>query len=152
VNFTITGTDANGAAVSEVLVGPNAATVKSVNGYLTITQISVSGAAAAALTVDTVQSGPDQPVVLDKYQNPQNVQIQVDVTGVVNFTVQYTNNDIFNTPPANVVWTNSPTAALVGGSTNVNGALGAVASAVRLVNNSGGGTAKMTVNQLGMMG
>lgn len=148
VNFTVTGTDANGAAVSETLAGPNAATVKTVNSYLTITQISISGAAPAALTVDTVQSGADQPVPLDQYITTFNVQVTVEVTGVSNYTVQQTQDDIFNTAPAALNWTS--VTGLQTQTTNQSVQLTSFARALRLVNNSGAGTAKMIVSQTGL--
>jgi len=52
-DFTITGTDGNGDAQTEVLTGPNAAaTVNSVNKYLTVTSIVSDG----AIVVD-IQAG-----------------------------------------------------------------------------------------------
>lgn len=163
--LTVTGTDANGAIVTETLTGPNATTVKTVNSYLTITRIAVSGAAAAALTVDTVQAGQDQPVILDRYQNPLMASVSVEVSGTVNYTVQYTNDDLFNTAPNAVVWVNSANTTLVAATTNNQGVVGldtqvtaatvgsliaSFATAVRLVTNSGGGTATMIVNQAGL--
>src|SRR6266850_3299330 len=55
VNFTITGT-LNGTTISEVLAGPNANTVTSVNIYDTITSIAAN-AAAAAVSAGTGQTG-----------------------------------------------------------------------------------------------
>jgi len=47
VSFTVTGTDINGNALSEVITGPTAgATVTSTNIFRTVTQISSNGAAA----------------------------------------------------------------------------------------------------------
>ena len=48
--FTITGTDVSGAVLGVVITGPNAATVTTSEHFRTITQISISGAAAAAVT------------------------------------------------------------------------------------------------------
>ena len=44
VNFTITGTDANGAVQSETIAGPNANTVSTTKYFATVTQIAASGA------------------------------------------------------------------------------------------------------------
>lgn len=51
--FTITGTDRNGYALSEVLTGGNAVTVYTLGDFKTLTQIAISGSAAGALTVGT---------------------------------------------------------------------------------------------------
>lgn len=44
VNFTITGTDANGDSQEETITGPNNATVSSTKYFATITQIAADGA------------------------------------------------------------------------------------------------------------
>jgi hypothetical protein len=51
--FTITGTDRYGYAQSEVITGPNIATVFTNKDFLTVTQVAISGAAAGAVTVGT---------------------------------------------------------------------------------------------------
>ena len=52
--YTLTGTDANGATVTETITGPNTTTVYSVNTYFTITSVSVSGAATGNIEVGVV--------------------------------------------------------------------------------------------------
>jgi hypothetical protein len=49
VNFTIIGTDTHGVTQTEVLAGPNANTVASVNSYSSITSIAAGGAVATAV-------------------------------------------------------------------------------------------------------
>jgi len=49
--FTVTGTDETGTAASEVVTGPNAATVTSTGYFATISQIAASAATAGAITV-----------------------------------------------------------------------------------------------------
>jgi len=57
-DFTITGTDGNGDAQTEVLTGPNAAsTVNSVNKYLTITSIVSDGAIATDIQAGILGTG-----------------------------------------------------------------------------------------------
>jgi len=51
VNFTITGTDENGDAVTETRVGPNANTVTTTEAFLTVTQVSVDAAVGTNTSV-----------------------------------------------------------------------------------------------------
>ena len=56
--FTITGTDGNGDAQTEVLTGPNStSTVNSVNKYLTITSIVSDGAIATDIQAGILGTG-----------------------------------------------------------------------------------------------
>ena len=57
-DFTITGTDGNGDAQTEVLTGPNAAaTVNSVNKYLTVTSIVSDGAIVTDIQAGILGTG-----------------------------------------------------------------------------------------------
>ena len=57
-DFTITGTDGNGDAQTEVLTGPNStSTVNSVNKYLTITSIVSDGAIATDIQAGILGTG-----------------------------------------------------------------------------------------------
>ena len=51
VNFTITGTDENGDAVTETRVGPNANTVTTTEAFLTVTGVSVDAAVGTNTSV-----------------------------------------------------------------------------------------------------
>ena len=51
VNFTITGTDENGDAVSETRAGPNANTVTTTEAFLTVTGVSVDAAVGTNTSV-----------------------------------------------------------------------------------------------------
>lgn len=48
--FTVTGTDANGVALTEDITGPNATLVTGAKEFLTVTQISVDANTAGAVT------------------------------------------------------------------------------------------------------
>jgi len=56
-DFTITGTDGNGDAQTEVLTGPNAGAVNSANKYLTITSIVSDGAIATDIQAGILGTG-----------------------------------------------------------------------------------------------
>lgn len=149
INFTITGTNDAGQSVTEVLAGPNNATVNSVNNYLTVTKIAASSAVGTAMTVDTVGVGASLPVPLDRYLNPVNVAVTVEITGTVNATGQFTTDDVFGGAPGPFTW------FAIGGLSAITATAAAnlvgPATAVRLLTNSGTGTAAFSVVQSGMM-
>lgn len=149
VVFTITGTDEQGRTISETVTGVNANTVNTGLNYKTVTQIATSAAVASAVSVDTLQIGGSQEIPVDIYLTPFNVTLAVEVTGTVNYTVQWTTDDIFAAPGGGpFIWTNST----VLGTTSQVGSLVAPVRAVRILTNSGGGTAKFQVIQAGVMG
>jgi len=119
--FTITGIGANGNIVSEVITGPNIGTAQSVLDYKTVTSITISAAAAGAITVGTSGVGGSRWVSFDAFA-PSFISLQCNVTGTINYTVQTTLNDPYDpiTPvaPASVVWVNSSDSAVVGATAN----------------------------------
>lgn len=151
MTFTITGTNDSGGIISETLTGPNGNTVNTQLNYRTVTKIVPSGTSATTLTVDTLQVGASQEVPVDVYQNPTNITLAVEVTGVVNYTVQWTVDDVFGGQPGPFTWV-AAAANLTGATTNQVGTLVSPVRAVRVLTNSGGGTAKFIVNQGGVMG
>jgi hypothetical protein len=161
VTFTVSGTDQNGLPISEALAGPNNSTVTTVSNFFTVTQVAVSAAVGTSVTVGTGGTGASIPVVIDQYLTPQNTETAVLVSGTVNYTVQYTNNPIldcglggvgFNLMqnPATINW-QSAAANLTGQTAYADNYLQAPATAVRLLTNSGTGTATLIVRQAGIM-
>jgi hypothetical protein len=130
-----------------VLAGPNNNTVNSVNNYLTVTAISVSATLGTAVTVDTIAVGASGVIPLDQYLNPFSVTLTVEVTGTLNATVQYTTDDVFGSSAPFKWFTCTGMLALTANASNI-----AVApvTAVRLLTNSGAGTAVFSVVQAGM--
>lgn len=57
-NFTIVGTDCNGAAYTETVQGPNAGTTNSVRMFKTVTSITVDVTCLAAVTIGTCLARP----------------------------------------------------------------------------------------------
>lgn len=150
--FTITGTNDDGATISESLAGPNANTVSTVNNYKTVSSITFSaGPGAVALTVGTTGVGASKPIVLDQYISPFNPAFVAEVTGTVNYDVQYTYDDLFD--PAgqgSLNWFSI--AALTAQTTTKDSALTAPVSGVRVKINSGAGSVKLIAKQPGIGG
>lgn len=147
--FTITGTNQAGAIISETL-GPASTTVLSALDYYTVTGVSVSGTLTAAATIGTNGTGSTPWVKLDEWANTQ-CSIQINVTGVVNYTVQSTLDDP-NSPtnpvvPSAVTWISSNDTNVVGATSSLQTNYLFAPSWVRCLLNSGSGSCTMTVTQ-----
>lgn len=150
LTFTVYGTNSNNVSISEAISGPNNSTVSTTQNFYTVTRVAVSGVVGTDVEVGTTGVGATAPIVLDQYISPFNVSIGATVTGTVNFTVQYTNGNVFPTDFAdlnNLVWIDT----IAAGSVNAVGTLVSPVAAIRLLINSGTGTVKMTVRQAGIM-
>lgn len=147
INFTITGTDGQGRIISETIAGPNAATVATVLNFLTVTQIAVDGAVGTNVEGGTNGVGASQEIPLDQYISPFNVSLFVDITGVVNYTVQFTFDDVFS-GAGPFVWRDH--ADLTALAVDEDGTFISPVSACRLLTNSGVGTAVLRISQAGL--
>jgi hypothetical protein len=153
-SFIITGTDWAGSPISETISGIASGTTKaSVLSYATVTSITISAAAAGALTVGTNGVASSSWVRLDGWANP-SVSKQCVVSGTVNYTVQYSNDDpnaIQGTPvnPNAMNWFNDMNTEFVGATASQFDLWAFVPLWVRLVLNSGTGSVTMTLQQTG---
>lgn len=91
-------------------------------------------------------------IVIDQYNAPTNIGLGVVVTGTVNYTVQHTFDDPFaeGFNPATATWFNHPTLASLVANSDSNYA--APPRAVRIIRNSGTGSARLTLVQAGATG
>lgn len=154
--FTVKGTTPTGSVISEV-VGPITTSAYTTQDFLTVTSITISGGATAAVTVGTNGVASTPWVYLDPWALPM-VSIQCDVSGTVNYTVQSTLDDP-NSPtnpvlPSAVTWVNSPDTAAVAATAAIQTSYGGFAAYaavsptfVRVTLNSGTGTVTATVVQ-----
>lgn len=89
-NFTITGTDVDGKAQTEVLATDTTNPVTSVNYYLTVTSVL----SPAGIGAETVQIGWTDDVISKTFPidwaSSAAHDIYVDISGTINFTVQET--------------------------------------------------------------
>lgn len=148
VTFTVYGTDQAGNTISESLAGPNNNTVSTTLDFYTVTQVAASAAVGTDVIVGTTGVGASAPVPLDIYLDPFNVSLFVDVQGTVNFTVQFTFDDVqANAGP--YVWTNHPD--LTSGTADGDGTYISPVTATRIVTNSGTDPLVFTVIQAGAL-
>lgn len=88
VNFSFTGTDADGKALTETIAGPNANTVTTLNYFKSVTRIAASAAVASAITLGINAAGQfvTQTVCVDMYESV--TAVAVDISGTINYDLQ----------------------------------------------------------------
>lgn len=102
---TIAGTS---VAISETIAGTGIGTVQSTLDFGQVTRVSISAAATGAIKVGTSGVGSTPWVQVDWDLDPSNLVIAVDVSGTVNYTVQYTYDDIMGYyEPSSGSWNNA---------------------------------------------
>lgn len=145
VNFVITGTDENDAAVTETIAGPNANTVTTTEYFKTISTITVDGAVGTNTSIGTTdelltQTYPTEIQVAD-------TSLAVNIGGTINFTVQNCYERV--TAGATPNWINIT--ALASKTADTQTALTAPVAAFRLVLNSysAGATFELAVLPVG---
>lgn len=147
VTFTVYGTDQAGNTISESIAGPNNNTVSTTLNFLTVNQVAASAAVGTNVTVGTTSVGASAAIPLDVYLDPFNASLFLDVTGTVSVTVQYTGDDNVLTSTGPFVWYDH--SDLTSQTTDAVGTIISPVTAVRLLTNSGTGTAELTVLQAG---
>ena len=149
IHFTLVGKNSSGMPVTEALTGASGGVAQSAYDYLSITSITPSGNTAGNVTVGTNGVASTRPILLDLWGFAPT-SIQVNVTGTVNATVQQTLDDCNGSAGfAAVKWIDHPDAALEGLSSNVQGNYAYSPMWVRLLLNSGSGTATIKIIQSG---
>ena len=152
VIFTVTGTTYGGNNATENITGSNAGTATSALNYLTVSSIVTSAKPAAAVEVGTTTVAGSRWVRLDSWAN-NNVGIQVDVTGTVSYTVQYTFDDPddanYTLGLAGVTWFNSADTNVVNASASKTSTFANAPTYARVVLNSGTGSVRAIFAQYG---
>lgn len=92
-------------------------------------------------------AGSSSTAPMDIYREPFNIGIGVVVSGTVNYTIQHTFDDVFN-PAVTPVWFSHPTLAAL--SANADGNYAFAVRGIKVVVNSGAGTATATIIQAGL--
>ncbi len=148
--FVVIGTDGSGNQVSEditpTLGNVEVTTVR--NDWKTINRVLVGGL-AVQLIIGTVEEGASAPIPLDQNISPPfNISLSVAIEGVVDVTLQYTYDSIFdNVGP--YTWFDHPDFTAI--TVSAEGSQQVPISAVRLLTNSGLGSARLTVRQIGLI-
>lgn len=148
ITFTIYGTTESGTAISEAITGANAGAAATSLDFKTVTRVAISAASAGTVIVGTngVGATPWQPV--NRAIVAMNVGFGVVVSGTVNYTVQYTYDDVI--ADASTVPTAWNLSSLASKAVDTDGNIASPFFAWRLLVNSGTGTATITAIQAGI--
>ena len=102
--------------------------------------------------IDLTKTGAGASAVspMNLNTSPFNVGFAVIVSGTVNYTVQHTFDDVYSPlfDAGTAVWFDHPTIASLGA--NADGNYAFPVTGIRLLVNSGGGTARLTLLQAGI--
>lgn len=157
INFTITGFTKNPydpfTPTTEVIAGPSNNTVTSVNFYNRILSISANGAVSTAVSAGTSEVGAySNWLPLDgPGQNSQCAVAAYVTAGTINYTVQHTYDNVFNSADTIHVF-NIDDPSMVGATTTQDSNYAFEPRAVRILINSGSGSLIFYVNQSGLVG
>ena len=102
-----------------------------------------------AIIVSKTASGSSATIPVNTYMNPFNVGLGVVVAGTVNYTIQHTFDDVQDAA-VTPVWFSHPTLAAL--AVNADGNYAFPVRAIKILVNSGAGTATATIIQAGMPG
>lgn len=144
ITFTIEGRDRAGNALSETLTGANASSVTSNYVYSSVTKISASGASADDVEVGWSAEVISPWVFLGNRSRNYRVGYQVSVSGTVNVDVEQTFRNILRERLVGD-YDETVTDVVTADTDGAVGELEPVPVAVRLVHNSGSGTATLRV-------
>lgn len=152
ITITVTGTNRTGVLISETVTGGNGTAVNTTRPFQTVTGFTTSGSTAGTISLGAAQAGATDWVPMDMYVPNSSSTIDVVATGTVNYTVQYTNEgpwSSLNFTGVGLTPYSHPAAALVGASASQIGSTSILMRSVRLMINSGSGSAMMRVLQQG---
>ena len=102
-----------------------------------------------AIIVSKTAAGSSATIPLDTYENPFNVGLGVVVAGTVNYTIQHTFDDVQDAA-VTPVWFSHPSMSSL--TANADGNYAFPVRAIKILVNSGSGTATATIIQAGMPG
>lgn len=148
IDYTIVGTDEQNRPITEIVTGPNATTTESLLDFFTVTSITPDGADVALIEIGTNGVGGSIVIPVDKNVTPTSIGMGLIITGTVNVTVQHTFDDVFGDASNILIWFDHPT--LAGEVANADGNLAFPPQGVRLLTNSGVGTAEFDLVQAGL--
>ena len=151
ITVALTGTDADGRAQTETITLTNGGGTTSSTKFFKTLTLAVPSATIGAETVDigwtAAAVGPTIPV--NWRANPFELTLSTDISGTINFDVEYTSQDIWTSQPSTLLWSNHATIAAKTADTD--GSTTVPIRAVRLAVNSvtASATLSLTVIQGG---
>lgn len=98
--FTTYGTGHNGQTISEAVAGTPAGTVQSANDFLTVTRVTSSAATTGNVSVGDNGVGSSRWVYFSPHMTPTDISVWSEVSGTVNYTIQWGYQDPAGLPTA----------------------------------------------------
>lgn len=144
--FTITGTRPGGSTQTETIAGANAGTTTGALYFETVTQVAVDAATAGAIEIGTAQAGGTDWMPMDVAVPNQATTFSAVVTGTINYSVQYTNEDPFDRTITQLAKAHS-VAALTAASASQTATATDLMRAMRIIIASGSGTLRVAITQ-----
>ena len=151
ITFTVYGTNASGNPVQQTVTGTNAGVATTTTYFYQVTRIAASGAVATTVTAGTSGVMASRWLVLNYNAAPFTLGIGVVVSGTINYTLQYTYDDVQvvsaptpSLPAIPVLPTAWDLTALASKTANTDSSITAPVTAVRLKINSGTAPASAT--------
>jgi len=146
VNFVVTGTAPNGASQTETLAVTASGTVTGSLTFATVTSVAASAPTSATISLGNGVPGYTAWIPLDIYTPNQVTNISNKVSGTVNYSVEYTNEDPFDTSIQQLAVPH-PNASLTAATGDETQFTTTLMRAVRLKINSGNGSVRFTCVQ-----
>jgi hypothetical protein len=146
VIFTIEGADESGIPISEALAGADTAAATSALFYHTVTRVSPNVTTDGDVEVGTNGVGATRWVNYNIHAQPFNVVNAVDISGTVDFDLQYTYDPLGSITK---IWTD---AVVDGATADAQATYTFPITGSRILLNSGDGTVTMTAIQAGIRG
>lgn len=146
VNFVVTGTAPNGASQTETLAVTASGTVTGSLSFATVTSVVADAATSATISLGNGVPGYTAWIPLDIYTPNQVTNISAKASGTVNYSVEYTNEDPFNTGIQQLAVPH-PAGSLTAATGDETHFTTTLMRAVRLKINSGNGSVRFTCVQ-----
>ncbi len=146
VNFVVSGTAPGGGSQTETLAVSASGTVTGSLSFATVTGITASAATSATISVGNAVPGYTAWIPLDIYTPNQVTTISGKTSGTVNYSVEYTNEDPFDTSIQQLAVPH-PAASLTAATASETQFTTTLMRAVRLKINSGNGSVRFTIVQ-----
>jgi len=146
VNFVVSGTAPGGGSQTETLAVSASGTVTGSLSFATVTGITASAATSATISVGNAVPGYTAWIPLDIYTPNQVTTISGKVSGTVNYSVEYTNEDPFDLNIQQLAVPH-PAASLTAATASETQFTTTLMRAVRLKINSGDGSVRFTIVQ-----
>ena len=146
VNFVVSGTAPNGASQTETIAVTASGTVTGSLSFATVTSIAASAPTSATISVGNGVPGYTAWIPLDIYTPNQVTNISNKVSGTVNYSVEYTNEDPFDISIQQLAVPH-PAGSLTAATGDETQFTTTLMRAVRLKINSGSGSVRFTCVQ-----